>query len=98
MTLAELLPSIGCSTEPVLEEGLWPDGTHLSGSDLVIGGVPATRLAAQFGTPCQVLDEATVLARARAFVSALPEAEVVFAGKSLPCPEVYRWMASLGLS
>ncbi|MEV6239219.1 diaminopimelate decarboxylase [Lentzea sp. NPDC051838] len=98
MTLAELLPSIGCSTEPVLEEGLWPDGTHLSGADLVIGGVPATRLAAQFGTPCQVLDEATVRSRARAYADALPEAEVVFAGKSLPCPEVYRWMASEGLS
>ncbi|MFS8099743.1 diaminopimelate decarboxylase [Lentzea alba] len=98
MTLAELLPSIGCSTEPVLEEGLWPDGTHLSGADLVIGGIPATRLAARFGTPCQVLDEATVRSRARAFAIALPEAEVVFAGKSLPCPEVYRWMAQEGLS
>ncbi len=98
MTLAELLPSTGCSTGPVLEEGLWPDGTHLSGSDLVIGGVPASRLAAQFGTPCQVLDEASVRARAAAFVRALPGAEVVFAGKSLPCPEVYRWMASIGLS
>ncbi|MET8765016.1 diaminopimelate decarboxylase [Lentzea sp. NPDC004782] len=98
MTLAELLPSIGCATEPVLEEGLWPDGTHLAGSDLVIGGVPATRLAAQFGTPCQVLDESTVRSRAAAFVSALPDVEVVFAGKSLPCPEVYRWMVALGLS
>jgi diaminopimelate decarboxylase len=98
MTLAELLPSIGCATEPVLEEGLWPDGTALTGSDLVIGGVPVTRLAARFGTPCQVLDEATVRSRARAFVSALPDAEVVFAGKSLPCPEVYRWMASERLS
>ncbi|MFC3895714.1 diaminopimelate decarboxylase [Lentzea rhizosphaerae] len=98
MTLAELLPSTGCSIEPVLEEGLWPDGTHLAGSDLVIGGVGATRLAARFGTPCQVLDEATVRNRAKAFLRALPEAEVVFAGKSLPCPEVYRWMASEGLS
>ncbi|WP_434445096.1 diaminopimelate decarboxylase [Lentzea sp. E54] len=98
MTLAELLPGIGCSTEPVLEEGLWPDGTVLSGSDLVLGGVPATRIAARFGTPCQVLDEATVRSRARAFAAALPDAEVVFAGKSLPCPEVYRWMAGEGLS
>ncbi|MEU7481751.1 diaminopimelate decarboxylase [Lentzea sp. NPDC042327] len=98
MTLAELLPSTGCSTGPVLEQGLWPDGTRLDGADLVIGGVPVSRLAAQFGTPCQVLDEATVRARARAFVSTLPEAEVVFAGKSLPCPEVYRWMAAEGLS
>ncbi|MFI6094353.1 diaminopimelate decarboxylase [Lentzea sp. NPDC051213] len=98
MTLAELLPSTGCSTEPVLEEGLWPDGTRLAGADLVIGGLPATQLAARFGTPCQVLDELTVRSRARQFVRALPEAEVVFAGKSLPCPEVYRWMAQEGLS
>ncbi|KJK42917.1 diaminopimelate decarboxylase [Lentzea aerocolonigenes] len=98
MTLAELLPSIGCATEPVLEEGLWPDGTHLSGADLVIGGIPVTRLAAQFGTPCQVLDVETVRRRARSFVETLPDAEVVFAGKSLPCPEVYRWMAAEGLS
>lgn len=98
MTLAELLPSTGCSTEPVLEDGLWPDGTRIAGQDLVIGGVPATRLAARFGTPCQVLDERTVRTRARAFRAALPGAEVVFAGKSLPCPEVYRWMAQEGLS
>ncbi|KOV85335.1 diaminopimelate decarboxylase [Nocardia sp. NRRL S-836] len=98
MTLAELLPSTGCTTEPVLERGLWPDGTRLDGAGLVLGGVPAARLAAQFGTPCQVLDESTVRSRARAFVAALPEAEVVFAGKSLPCPEVYRWTAAEGLS
>ncbi|HEX7307097.1 diaminopimelate decarboxylase [Lentzea sp.] len=98
MTLAELLPSTGCSTAPVPEAGVWPDGTRLDGSDLVIGGVPATRLAARFGTPCQVLDESTVRARAQAFRAALPDAEVVFAGKSLPCPEVYRWMAQEGLS
>ncbi len=98
MTLAELLPSIGCATEPLLEEGIWPDGTSLASGDLVIGGVPATRLAASFGTPCQILDETTVRSRARDYVRALPEAEVVFAGKSLPCPEVYRWMASEGLS
>ncbi|MDX8055824.1 diaminopimelate decarboxylase [Lentzea sp. BCCO 10_0798] len=98
MTLAELLPSTGCSTEPVLEDGLWPDGTRIAGQDLVIGGLPVTQLAARFGTPCQVLDEQTVRSRARAFLAALPGAEVVFAGKSLPCPEVYRWMAQEGLS
>lgn len=98
MTLAELLPSTGCATEPVLEEGIWPYGTRLGGGDLVIGGVPVSQLAARFGTPCQVLDELTVRSRAREFVKTLPEAEVVFAGKSLPCPEVYRWMAADGLS
>ncbi|WP_329792624.1 diaminopimelate decarboxylase [Lentzea sp. DG1S-22] len=98
MTLAELLPSIGCSTQPVLEDGLWPDGTRVAGGDLLIGGLPVTQLAARFGTPCQVLDERTVRGRAGAFRETLPEAEVVFAGKSLPCPEVYRWVADEGLS
>ncbi|MCP2303589.1 diaminopimelate decarboxylase [Actinokineospora globicatena] len=71
---------------------------RLVDGDLVIGGVPATRLAARFGTPCQVVDEAEVRRRVRAFREVLPEAEVVFAGKSLPCRAVYGWMASEGLS
>ncbi|ATE58209.1 diaminopimelate decarboxylase [Actinosynnema pretiosum] len=98
MTLAELLPSVGMTGEPALETGLWPLGTRLERGELLLGGVPATELAARFGTPCQVLDEGTVRARARAFREALPEAEVVFAGKALPCREVYRWVADEGLS
>jgi diaminopimelate decarboxylase len=98
MTLAELLPSVGLSTEPALEEGLWPSDTRLADEDLVLGGVPATQLAARFGTPCQILDESEVRRRAREFREVLPSAEVVFAGKSLPCRSVYRWMAEEGLS
>ncbi|MEU5691966.1 diaminopimelate decarboxylase [Actinosynnema sp. NPDC020468] len=98
MTLAQLLPSTGIAAPPVLEEALWPVGTTATRDDLVIGGVSVSRLAARFGTPCQVLDEATARSRTRAFRAALPAAEVVFAGKSLPCREVYRWMAEDGLS
>ncbi|WP_236796609.1 diaminopimelate decarboxylase [Amycolatopsis sp. GM8] len=99
MTLVELLPSVGACAEPPLEKHLWPAGTKLlPQGDLEIGGVPLTRLAARFGTPFQLLDETEVRARARAFRHALPEAEVVFAGKSLPCGSVFRWLAEEGLS
>lgn len=99
MTLAELVPSVGSSGEPDLEDGLWPAGTMLANEgDLLFGGLPMTHLAAQFGTPCQLLDEAEVRRRARVFCRLLPEAEIAFAGKSLPCRSVYRWMAEEGLS
>jgi diaminopimelate decarboxylase len=82
-----------------LDEQLWPAGTRLAdGGDLSVAGVPLTHLAARFGTPCQVLDEADVRRRARAFRAALPDAEVVFAGKALPIRAVFRWMADEGLS
>jgi diaminopimelate decarboxylase len=99
VTLAELLPSLGRSAEPPLAQGVWPIGTRIAtGGELLFAGVPATHLAARFGTPVNLLDEADVRARARRFTTALPEAEVVFAGKALPCRAVLRWLAEEGLS
>jgi diaminopimelate decarboxylase len=99
VTLAELLPSVGASGEPPLEKDLWPSGTRLlAEGELSFGGVSMSRLAARFGTPCQLLDETEVRRRAQAFRAAVPEAEVAFAGKSLPCRSVYRWLAEEGLS
>lgn len=98
MTLAELVPSVGACGEPPVEKDLWPGSAHLlPEGDLRIGGVPLTQLAARFGTPVQLLDETDVRRRARAFRDALPEAEVAFAGKSLPCRSVFRWLAEEGL-
>jgi diaminopimelate decarboxylase len=99
VTLAELLPSLGRSVPPALAEGVWPTGTRVAESgDLLVGGVPLTHLAARFGTPAGLLDEADVRGRARAIRAALPEAEVAFAGKSLPVRGVLRWLAEEGLS
>ena len=99
MTLAELLPSVAGGSDPLPEPELWPAGTHRApDGDLVVGGVPLTHLAARFGTPCQVLAETEVRRRARAVPAALPEAEVAFAGKALPCRAVFRWVAEAGLS
>ena len=99
MTLAQLLPSIGSSVQPRLAPGIWPARTHpIDGGDLSFAGVPMTHLAARFGTPCTLLDEDEVRARARAYRHALPTAEVAFASKSLPCKAVLRWLAEEGLS
>jgi diaminopimelate decarboxylase len=99
VTIAELLPSLGRSAEPALAAGIWPVGTRIgTGGDLLIAGQPATHLAARFGTPVNLLAEADVRARARAFTRTLPEAEVVFASKALPCRAVLRWLAEEGLS
>jgi diaminopimelate decarboxylase len=84
VTLADLLPSMGRCVEPPLAGGIWPVGTRGGESgDLLLGGVPATHLAARFGTPVTALAETDVRRRASAFAAALPEAEIVFAGKAL---------------
>jgi len=99
VTLAELLPSTGRSAEPPLDNGIWPAATRLSDDgDLTFAGIPMTHLAARFDTPANLLDEAEVRGRARAFRTALPEAEIAFAGKALPCRAVLRWLAEEGLS
>lgn len=99
MTLAELVPSLGLSAEPPLADGVWPWATRVSDcGDLTFAGVPLTHLAARFGTPVNLLDESEVVRRARMFRAALPEAEIVFAGKALPCRAVLRLLDAEGLA
>src|SRR5437867_2383972 len=99
MTLPELLPSIGRSGEPPIERELWPRGTRTGeAGELMVGGVSIRRVAAQVGTPWQVLDGAEVRRRGRAFRQSVPEAEILFAGKANPAGSVFRWMAGEGLS
>ena len=56
--------------------------------NLIIGGVPAADLAARFGTPLHVVDEARMRANCRSYVAAMREhapgpSRVVFASKAL---------------
>lgn len=56
--------------------------------NLMIGGVPAADLAARFGTPLHVIDEARMRANCRSYVAAMREhapgpSRVVFASKAL---------------
>ncbi|GAB3582377.1 diaminopimelate decarboxylase [Amycolatopsis endophytica] len=91
MTLAEVLPSVGLAGEPPLDPGLWPVTTRIAdGGDLTCGGVSLVRLAARFGTPVQVFDEAEIRRRAALLRTAFPDAEIAFATKALPVRGILR--------
>ena len=55
-------------------------------------------LAARYGTPAYVLDEAEVRERCRIYREALPRAEVAYAGKAFLCRAMAEWVAEEGLS
>jgi diaminopimelate decarboxylase len=76
---------------------LFPDTAAIERGELQIGGVSASALAEEFGTPLVVYDEATVLARARAYLSAAPEAGVLYSVKAFPSLELLRRCAEEGL-
>jgi diaminopimelate decarboxylase len=71
---------------------------------LEVGGVGVRELAAEFGTPAYVVDEADFRSRAVAFRDAfrdafagLSGADVYYAGKAFLCTEIARWIAADGL-
>jgi diaminopimelate decarboxylase len=80
---------------------LFAPGTDVVDGELVIGGVPATRLAAEFGTPAYVIDEGYLRQRVRDYRDGLaarwPNSRVYFASKSFPSTPVYRVMAEEGI-
>jgi diaminopimelate decarboxylase len=81
---------------------LFPTGTTLDpDGGLMIGGCPADDLAAAFGTPTLIIDEAALRLRARHYAAALserwPNSMVMWASKSLPHTAIYRLMAEEGL-
>ena len=80
---------------------LFAPGTDVVDGELVIGGVPATQLAAEFGTPAYVIDEGYLRQRARDYRDGLtarwPNSRVYFASKSFPSTPVYRVMAEEGI-
>lgn len=80
---------------------LFAPGTTVTDGELVIGGVPATQLAAEFGTPAYVIDEGYLRDRVRAYRDGLasrwPNSRVYFASKSFPSTPIYRVMAEEGI-
>src|SRR5262249_9075601 len=75
----------------------FPDTTTIDEGELAIGGLRASVLAERFGTPLVVLDEETLLARARAYREAAPDALVAYSVKALPNLAVLRLLAEQGL-
>jgi diaminopimelate decarboxylase len=81
---------------------LFPPGTVVNAlGELMIGGCAASDLAAAFGTPALIVDEAALRARARRYADGLakrwPNSLVTWASKSLPHTAIYRVMAEEGL-
>ena len=64
---------------------------------LSVAGRSVLDLAAEYGTPAYVLDEADLRARCRDFAAAFAGADVYYAGKSFLCKAVVRMIDEEGL-
>jgi diaminopimelate decarboxylase len=82
-----------------LDPRLWPASLARRADGVVtLAGHDVRDLAADFGTPAYLLDEADFAARAGAWAEAFGAANVHYAGKAFLCGAVVRWIDRLGLS
>ena len=76
---------------------LFPETAAIDDGELAIGGIRASALVSEFGTPLVVYDENTLLGAARAYLSAAPGARVVYGVKAFPNAAILRLLANEGL-
>jgi diaminopimelate decarboxylase len=76
---------------------LLPDTAAVEQGELSLGGVRASDLVREFGTPLVVYDEATLRSQARSYCSAAPGALVVYGTKAFPSVALLRLFAEEGL-
>jgi diaminopimelate decarboxylase len=84
-------PGVGLST------GLFPDTARAEAGRLSIGGLTASELVQEFGSPLVVYDEATVRAQARAYRAAAPDAFIAYGTKAFPNVAILRLLAEEGI-
>ena len=78
---------------------VWPRTARLEpDGEISVGGLRLSPLAAGYGTPAYIIDEADVRSRCRSYVAAFPDGEVAYAGKAFLCRAMARWIAQEGLS
>jgi diaminopimelate decarboxylase len=75
---------------------LFPDSSSVENGELAIGGLRASELADEHGTPLLVYCEQTVLAAARAYREAAPGALVLYGVKAFPNVALIRLLAGAG--
>jgi diaminopimelate decarboxylase len=94
---AEIVPLLGalCKLRPVLE--LLPESARVEGGELVLGGVLATQLAEEHGTPLLVYCEETIRAQVRAYREAAPGALLVYGTKAFANVALLRLLAAAGV-
>jgi diaminopimelate decarboxylase len=76
---------------------LLPDSARFENGELTLGGVPASRLATDHGTPLVVYCEETIRAQARAYREAAPDALVVYGTKAFANVALLRLLAEEGI-
>lgn len=77
--------------------GLFPDSATTEDGELSIGGMRASALADEFGTPLVVYCEDTLRKRARAHLEAAPAAVTLYGSKAFPNVALLALFAELGL-
>ena len=81
-----------------LHPAIWPRGAQRVGGVLTLGGIDVRDLAARFGTPAFIMDEADVRSRAREYVDAFGgDAQVYYGAKAFCSRAVLRWVVEEGL-
>jgi diaminopimelate decarboxylase len=75
---------------------LFPRTAAVEDGELRVGGVPASELAAEFGTPLVVYCERTILDAARAYREAAPDALPLYSLKAFPNVALLRLLAAEG--
>jgi diaminopimelate decarboxylase len=82
-----------------LHPRIWPlTACARAGGEIAVGGVSLAEIAASYGTPAYVLDEADVRQRCRGYREAFGDAEIAYAGKAFLCRAMVRWVDEEGLS
>ena len=82
----------------VIDAQVWPRNAARSNHGvLTLAGIDVRDLAAEFGTPVYVVDEADFRARCREHKAAFAGADVFYAGKALLTTAIARWVAEEGL-
>jgi diaminopimelate decarboxylase len=76
---------------------LFPDTARIDSAELELGGVPASTLLREHGSPLLVYDEATLRAQARAYRAAAPAATVCYGTKAFPSVAILKLFADEGL-
>jgi diaminopimelate decarboxylase len=79
-----------------MELSLFPQTAVIDDGELAVGGIRASALAERFGTPLVVYCEQTLLANARAYRAAAPDAQLLYSLKAFPNLAVLRLLADEG--
>jgi diaminopimelate decarboxylase len=81
----------------VIAAPLLPESAAVERGELTVGGIGASELAEEFGTPLVVYCERTLLAAVRAYQEAAPKALILYGVKAFPNVPLLELFGNLGL-